>query len=200
MEITRKKIDAAYKVATPEQKKVLDALFGNQQKDDRPVIERVKSFGDALDELGENHPLVVDYCAYVNNVGDGRADNLPSDVVAYMRLRIIVAALNEGWEPQFVEKERRWVPWFVLYTNAELERMDDKDKANICRVVGRSSYNADAYGGVVFAHANDASSISYTHYGSRLAFRSENLAEYAGRQFIGIYCQMMGIELEEKED
>lgn len=40
-----------------------------------------------------------------------------------------------------------------------------------CRVVGRSSYSAYAVGGVAYANANFASSVSYTYFGSRLAFR-----------------------------
>lgn len=42
-----------------------------------------------------------------------------------------------------------------------------------CRVVGRSSSNASAYGGLVYAGAYNASSSSSTSYGSRLAFRGE---------------------------
>lgn len=39
------------------------------------------------------------------------------------------------------------------------------------RVVGRSSSNANAHGGLVYAHSYYASSYSSTHYGGRLAFR-----------------------------
>lgn len=42
-----------------------------------------------------------------------------------------------------------------------------------CRVVGRSGSHAVAIGGVVFSHANYASSFSSTSFGSRLAFRGE---------------------------
>ena len=45
--------------------------------------------------------------------------------------------------------------------------------ASRCRVVGRSSSNAHASGGVVYANAGNVSSYSYTSYGSRLAFRGE---------------------------
>lgn len=45
--------------------------------------------------------------------------------------------------------------------------------ASRCRVVGRSHHNANAYGGVAYAHADFASSYSSSHYGSRLAFRGE---------------------------
>ena len=43
--------------------------------------------------------------------------------------------------------------------------------ASTCRVVLRSSNYANANGGLVYAHAFYASSVSYTSYGSRLAFR-----------------------------
>lgn len=192
MDITQKRIDAAYAVATPEQKKVLDALFGKEEvKDNRPVTERVKTFDDAVRELGENHPFVNIYDTVVNEYPDAG-----KDVVAYLQLRIIVAALNEGWEPKFERGEYRWAPWYHLYTKAEMEDGLDEEDRRSCRVVGRSVYNAVASGGLAYASAFNASSNSSSHNGSRLAFKSEELAEYAGNQFIDIYAAQMGIELE----
>lgn len=188
MEITQKQIDAAYQVATPEQKKVLDALFGKEQKDNRPVTERIKTFEDAVRELGNDHPLVKQW-SECNVAYDG--EEKTGDFLAYLKLRIIVAALNEGWEPQFVKGERRWAPWFNLYTNEELETMTDVDKSTICRVVGRAYSSASAYGGLVYSSAGYASSSSYSDNGSRLAFKSRELAKYAGQQFIEIYRDMM---------
>lgn len=192
MDITQKRIDAAYAVATPEQKKLLDALFGKEEvKDNRPVTERVKTFEDAVRELGENHPFVNIYDTVVNEYPDAG-----KDVVAYLQLRIIVAALNEGWEPKFERGEYRWAPWYRLYTKAEMENELDEEDRRSCRVVGRSNHSAVAYGGLAYASALDASSFSITNNGSRLAFKSEELAEYAGKQFIDIYAAQMGIELE----
>ena len=188
MEITQKQIDAAYQVATPEQKKVLDALFGKEQKDNRPVTERIKTFEDAVRELGNDHPLVKQW-SECNVAYDG--EEKTGDFLAYLKLRIIVAALNEGWEPQFVKGERRWAPWFNLYTNEELETMTDVDKSTICRVVGRANHSAHAYGGLVYTYASYASSHSGASFGSRLAFKSRELAKYAGQQFIEIYRDMM---------
>lgn len=194
MEITQKQIDAAYAVATPEQKKVLDALFGKEEvKDNRPVTERVKTFDDAVRELGENHPFVNIYDTVVNS-------DAGKDVVAYLQLRIIVAALNEGWEPKFERGEYRWAPWYRLYTKAEMENELDEEERRSCRVVGRSNGNAYAYGGLACASASVAASFSYTRHGSRLAFKSEELAEYAGNQFIDIYAAQMGIELEPEKE
>lgn len=49
--------------------------------------------------------------------------------------------------------------------------------ASKCRVVGRSNNYASAYGGLVCAFANNASSDAYTSSGARLAFRGEIVIE-----------------------
>lgn len=196
MEITQKQIDAAYAVASPEQKKVLDVFFGKEEvKDNRPVTERIKTFEDAVNELGDDNPLVVLYNNFLEELPniDGNTDG---DVLAYLKLRIIVAALNEGWEPKFVKGEYRWAPWFSLLTNEEIDKMDDEDKEKVCRVVGRSGSSALASGGLVYSNADFASSYSYSSHGSRLAFKTSELAEYAGKQFIEIYRDMM-IDIDE---
>lgn len=83
---------------------------------------------------------------------------LTHEHAAYLGLCIIVAALNEGWKPTFAEDEKRWYPWFEI---------ED--------------------GGVACANAGYDSSYTYSSGGSRLAFKSRELAEYASKQFIGIY-------------
>ncbi len=169
---------------SPEIKKLLVDLFGEDVKtaDNRPVTERIKTFDDACDALGENHPYVVAYNT-MNDIDEYAA----IDIIAYLKLRIIVAALNEGWIPGFVEDERRWAPWFVLYTNKEIDNMNESDRKRICRVVGRSPYSAFANGGLAYASASYASSSASTGDASRLAFKTEALARYAGTQFIDIY-------------
>ncbi len=49
------------KIEVPEGKKaewVDDVLKLVDEKDNRPVTERIKTFEDCLNELGEDHPLV----------------------------------------------------------------------------------------------------------------------------------------------
>ena len=187
MDFTKEQKDAAYKAAEKNDiKGVLTAIFGEtQEKDNRPVIERVKTFEDAVKELGDNHPLVNIYDTITNEYSEDEM----KPVVDYIKVCIIVAALNEGWVPQFVEGEERWYPWFWLYTNKEMAEMDEAKRAT-CRVVGRAFNNAYAVGGLAFAYANLASSHSGAYYGARLAFRTEELAEYAGKQFIEEYYQL----------
>ena len=106
------------------------------------------------------------------------------DLLAYTKLSIICEALNEGWHPQFSLDEYRWYPYYKLLTNDEIDDMSEEEKS---RVVGRAGNNANANGGLVYSYASYVSSVSNTNSGSRLAFKSEELAEYAGKTFIDIY-------------
>jgi len=155
--------------------------------DNRPVTERIKTFEDACRELGDKHPFVIQYNEIFDNFLDGAAESDSNDIIAYLKARIIVAALNEGWTPNFEENEWRYAPWYALLTNEEIEKLDEEEKQKVCRVVGRAGNHAYAYGGLVCAFAYNVSTSSYTSYGSRLAFKSKDLAEYAGKQFIEIF-------------
>lgn len=163
----------------------LENLFGKELFKPKNVMERVKTFDDALKELGDDNQLVKEYYERWQLVGD---KDVSKDYVAYLKLRIITAALNEGWEPEFIPGERRWAPYFLLYTKEEYEKLNDDVRA---RVVYRSSNNANAVGGVSYASAYDDSANVDANIGSRLAFKSEKLAEYAGMQFLDIYADFM---------
>lgn len=174
--------------ASSEQKQLLELIFGKEQlKPKKPanVMERVRTFADACAELGSDNSLVEAYNNFMDICDDEEAN---SDVIAYLQLRIIVAALNEGWQPKFVPGEYRYYPWYYLCTKDEIDNMDDDDKQ---RVVGRADYNADAGGGLVYAGAGLASSSSSSGPGARLAYCSEALAEYAGKQFAAIYAKFI---------
>lgn len=167
------------KLQIPEGKKVEWVNDVLTLVDEKPqdVTERIKTFDDAVRELGEHHPLVKEWAVF--------GQNSSPDLEAYLRLRIITAALNEGWEPQFTKDERRWYFWYDLITKEQYYKLSSEDKI---RVVCRGGSYAGAVSGLVYSGAFHASSHSGTHYGSRLAFKSEKLAVYAGRQFAGIYA------------
>lgn len=156
--------------------------------DEKPqnVMERVKTFKDACNELGIEHDKWVQ---------DKKDLGLEADVIAYLKLRIIAAALNEGWKPQFTTDEYRYFPWFYLYTQSEIDEMSEEEKS---RVVFRSYYNAYAFGGVAYAYTFSDSSNSSAYIGSRLAFKTRELAEYAGRQFVEIWADYVFKPEEEK--
>lgn len=148
--------------------------------DEKPqnVMERVKTFEDACNELGNDHQTVIDYYALCDAT-------CAKDILSYAKLRIIAAALNEGWKPQFTTDEYRYSPWFYLYAQPEIDEMNEEEKS---RVVYRAHGSANAFGGVAYAPTSYDSSYSYTHIGSRLAFKTCKLAEYAGRQFVEIWA------------
>lgn len=158
-------------------------LVDEPKEDNRPVTERIKTFEDAVDILGDEHQAVFDYYAV--------ADSLCSkDILAFAKLRVITAALNEGWEPTFDKDELRYYPWFYIYTQKEYEELDEDEKKS-CRVPRRSVNSASADGGLAYTSANGAGSYSYSYGGVRLVFKARELAEYCGKQFIDIWADFL---------
>lgn len=189
MEIKIENAKAALKTADESVKKVLLALLPElketeaQTAANRPITERVKTFEDACRELGEYNHLVQQYRVIEGNV-DFTSDG--HDIFTYLKLRIIAAALNEGWEPQFTEDEWRWYPWFTLWTEEELSEKSDEWKADR-HLISTGEYSGD-YAGFAFASSNLAPSATATTVGSRLCFKSEDLATYCGKQFISLWA------------
>lgn len=161
--------------------------FGEEALKSQDIKERIKTFEDAVNAIGEDHPLVAQYKT-INSAFKEADNNL--HLFAYTRLAIIAEALNEGWRPEYTEDEYRYYPWFGLYTQEEYDDIDDEDK-ECCRFVGRSHSNANAYGGLVYAYAYYGSAHSSTVIGSRLAFKSRELAIYCGKQFIEIWINYL---------
>lgn len=168
------------------------------EKDNRPVTERIKTFEDACNELGEDHPMVSVYDALVTraNGEQSLAEWMGKDVVAFLKLRIITEALNEGWHPKFTEDEYRYYPWFYICTKEEYDNLSEEGKR---RCVGRASHAASANGGLVCSGAVNASSYSGANRGVRLAFSNRDLAEYAGKQFIDIWADFV-FEISDNEN
>ena len=159
-------------------------LIDEPEKD---VRKRIKTFEDACREIG------IDAEAWNR---DKISLGLEPDVLAFLKLRIIVKALNEGWEPQFTEDECRYYPWFILYTREEYNKLDEEEKS---RVVCRSYNNANAFGGVSYACAGHDSSNTNAFIGVRLAFKTSELAAYCGRQFLDIWADFVFLPEEKSE-
>ena len=183
--IQREKLLNAYQQATEEQKKLLENMFGKDVFQPKNIIERVKTFEDAYNELGEEHSYVQEYRGVANVNFD-----FTQDIIAYLKIRIICEALNEGWKPTFSDGECRYYPWFYIYNQNEYEKLN-KDEKKKCRVVSRSSYDAYAFGGVVFSSLNISTSYSYSYHGSQIVFKTRELAEYCEKQFIDIWADYL---------
>lgn len=122
------------------------------------VMERIKTFEDACNILGETHNIKI-LLSY-----NGINQELLA-AQAFLKLTIIARALNEGWKPDWTNSsEYKYYPWFDMSSGSGLAYFDY----------------------VYWA--------SRTFAGSRLCFKSKELAEYAGKQFADIYSTMFIIK------
>ena len=126
--------------------------------DDKPkdITERIKTFEDACYELGDEHQYVKAYREWMR-VSFAECE----DVTAYLKLRVICAALNEGWVPRYTGGEKGWSPYFIIETG---------NGGRLCCSISRSLPSA-----------------ATAYVGSRLCLKSEALATYCGKQFIDIW-------------
>lgn len=152
-------------------------VFGEDTFKPKDIMERVKTFEDACHELGIEPDKWLQ---------DKAELGFEPDVIAYMKLRIICKALNEGWEPQFTEDEWRYYPWFTLWTEDELSEKSDEWKTDR-HLISTGEYQTD-YAGLVFANSANAPSNAGANVGSRLCLKSDTLAVYCGKQFINIWA------------
>ena len=102
-------------------------------------------------------------------------ENLPEkdrqSIIAYYKLTIIVRALNEGWEPDFTDWNE-WKYWNWFYVEAH-----------------------GASAGFASAATSNAASYAPAHVGSRLCFKTRELATYAREQFRDLYFEYLFIEM-----
>lgn len=162
--------------------KTIAVLVDEEVKDDRPVTERIKTFEDACVALNKRAEagdetagdLLADYESNRDNI-------LCKEMLACMKLFIIVAALNEGWEPKFEKGKHRYFSDFRLDTKERYDELDDEQKG---RCALRSGSRASSFVVFMFGSVLDDARFSSTSLGSRLVFKTCKLAAYAGGQFI----------------
>lgn len=180
IKISEKNIQNAYKVADENVKKVLDALFGTENESiDYSDFYNIKTYEDACKALGYE---------VFNDWGI-----LEPDEIAYMKLKTISKAL---WGKGFIPypdpsgDKNYWFPWFALYTQDEIDDMDD-DKAGSL-LSGYASYGAIAGFGVLRTVSRSSASLAYV--GFRLCQETEAKAEYFGKQFIELWADYLLID------
>ena len=176
--IQRENVLNAYQQASEEQKALLESMFGKDMFQPKNIMERVKTFEDACEVLGEEHSYVQEYRSVTNINFD-----FTQDIIAYLKLRIICAALNEGWKPQFDGEEHRHYPWFWIYTQKEYDELDEYEKKK-CRVMVRSHDNA-------YADMCVQESLTSAFCSSRIVFKTRELSMYCGEQFMDIWSDYL---------
>lgn len=89
---------------------------------------------------------------------NGMPEHHQKAIIAHAKLVIIAEALNEGWKPDWKNSDEcKYYPWFRMSSGSGL------------------AYDAYAY------------HCSGSGVGSRLCFKTSDLAEYAGEQFKDLY-------------
>lgn len=97
---------------------------------------------------------------------DGQCNGLEDDEIGYRFIKLLAKSLNEGWLPDWDNSnEYKYFPWFYMQN-------------------GSPGFRVDGFG---TWSANSAT-------GSRLCFKTRELAEYAGKQFVDVYKKFMIIE------
>lgn len=182
IDFTLEQLLVFYRSTSNDGRKAVKEALGEKFSETIPVTERVKTYDDAVNELGEEHPFVV----AANSAAWRYPEECNQDIVAYLKLRVVVAALNDGWKPEFTEDERRWFPWYRLYTKEEIDNLSEEDKEQVLLWGGHAAYGSRC--GLACACSGDAWSGSNSGVGSRLALKSEELADYAGNQFIELFA------------
>ena len=123
------------------------------------IIDHVKTFEDAfMIKTGHSY-------AYA---GEPYEKHRMPHEIARIKLEVICSVLNEGWRPNFLNKdEYKFYPLFKVCSR------------------GNSSE------GLVFAITVHAPADAFAMIGARLCFKTQELAEYAGKQFVNLYEIML---------
>lgn len=163
----------------------LEKLKKQRERIETPVTERIKTFTDAVEELGSEHPLVKQYMAAANG-----NESLTRNTFAYIKLQIVAAALNEGWFPDLQRKEKRWYPYYKIYAGDEI---DD--------IFPDATYLFGASCGLVYADSLNAWAIASSSLSARIAVKSKDISDYFGNQFIDIWAEYLldGCEIEKHD-
>lgn len=175
-------------IEIPEGKKAkwVNGILTLVDEEPKDITDRIKTFTDACSALGDNHPLVSQY---YRAIAAFKYEPMTEDLLAYLKLRIICEALNEGWKPKFNSDECRYYPWFYLYSKYEYEKLNEDEKNSCAASCSYSKSNANV--SHLYAGASGSASVSNSIRSSRLALKTRELAEYCSKQFINIWCNYL---------
>ena len=188
--IDEKKILNAYRNGSQEERELLFKLMEPGFIEEH-ITELVQSYEDAVKMVGDDLPLIV-------------LSKMPKHLQAQHKLEVITMALNCGWRhPQDGETWCYFV-WGYFYDQKEIAKMsqEEKDK-NILVLLGGDAYYG-AYCGLASLHSINAFSGSDAYIGSRLAYKTDELATYSAEQFRDLWAEALFYlpvpEDEKKED
>ena len=197
IEIEKKNVEAAYKVADENGKKLLDALFGKAAKANTPNLDdykSIKTYEDACEALGltpiysdENVDRAV--CEHINDHWDYRQD-LPKHIKALLKLETIAKALwGRNWEPKPDASGDTyfWYPWFALWTEKEIQDLNKDQRGALLSATA----NTGAHAGFGYLDTTYRSSNATASLGFRLCQETEEKARYFGTQFVELWAEYL---------
>ena len=132
-------------------KQMLENLYGKEIFANQNVMDRIKTFEDAMEETGRKG--VPDF------------SDLPKDMrkhfIALYKMEVITEALNEGWKADWDNSdENKYYPYFTM------------SPSSFALCVSYCVY---------------ACAWAVAGCGSRLFYKTRELAEYSAKQFIDIW-------------
>lgn len=181
IEVTEKEVKAAFDVAkSDEVKNVLAALFCKPEDRVKPSLDdykSIKTYEDACEALGEEP------------VGD-LGDHVDKHIIALIKLETISRALwGKDWQPKPDPDGSKYFyyPWFALYTQSEMDSMNEEDRGALLGAAADAGANA-GFGSLA---AGNRSSDSGAYLGFRLCQETEEKAKYFGIQFKEIWADYL---------
>ena len=184
LKISAENAIAAYNNTDANGRELLEHLFGKDLFMPKDIRDRIRTFDDAFHALGDKHELVKDYKNLIV------CDCFPKDILAYAKLRIIVEALNEGWNPTFNDDEYLYYPALYRYTKKEYDELNENQKKELI-VVGNSKIKLNANCGNIYAIEVCVSPYSISSIGYHIALKTSELAKYCGKQFLNIWFEYL---------
>lgn len=116
----------------------------------------IKSFEDACKVHGIDPSILPDVTALQQGMGDY--------IVNSYKLAVIVAAINDGWVPDYSNyNQRKWYPWFWC----------------------ENGYKPGSGSG--FSFVVSVCYFTDSRVGARLVFESEEKCEYTAKTFLDLY-------------
>lgn len=181
IEVTEKEVKAAFDAAkSDEVKNVLVALFCKPEGRVKPSLDdykSIKTYEDACEALGEEP------------VGD-LGDHVDKHIIALIKLETISRALwGKDWQPKPDPDGSKYIyyPWFALYTQSEMDSMNEEDRGALLGALADTGASA-GFGSLT---ANFRSSNSDAGIGFRLCQETEEKAKYFGIQFKEIWADYL---------
>jgi hypothetical protein len=149
MEITKQQAQKLFNESPEWFKKQLKEAFGKECFEKKHFRD-IKTFEDACEALGISSD---GGCMPVYDEEES------ADEIAYKKLKVIVAAINQGWTPDWRDSSQtKWFPWFRVLSSGSGFSVSHYDYVNASTCVG-----------------------------SRLCFETKEKAEFAATQFIDLY-------------